>query len=128
MKIIRHTGNVQQYYNHKNEMQKNSYGLIYKITNTTNHKYYIGKKCLHKGKSWDKYWGSSKELTADIKQLGKDKFTKEVLQYCESSYELSYYEIEHMIKHNWLSDDCYNLNMSGRYFKQKLNKHEHRTN
>ena len=109
-------------------MEHNSYGLIYKITNTINGKYYIGKKCLSKGKAWDKYWGSSKELSADIKQHGKDKFIKEVLQYCESSYELSYYEIEHMIKHNWLSNDCYNQNMSGRYFKQKLNTNEHRTN
>ena len=107
---------------------QNSYGLIYKITNTTNNKYYIGKKCLSKGKPWEKYWGSSKELTADIKQLGKDKFTKEVLQYCESSYELSYYEIEYMIRYNWLSDKCYNQNMSGRYFKSKLNTHENGRN
>ena len=83
---------------------------------------------MHKGKAWDKYWGSSKELSTDIKQHGKDKFNKEVLQYCESSYELSYYEIEHMIKHNWLSDDCYNQNMSGRYFKSKLNTNGNRTN
>jgi len=83
---------------------------------------------LSKGKAWDKYWGSSKELSNDIKQHGKDKFTKEVLQYCESSYELSYYEIEHMIKHNWLSAECYNQNMSGRYFKSKLTHNENRTN
>jgi hypothetical protein len=127
MLITKHIGNAPPLNNQKNEMQENSYGLIYKITNTINHRYYIGKKCLHKGKAWEKYWGSSKELSADIKQHGKDKFNKEVLQYCESSYELSYYEIEYMIKHNWLSADCYNQNMSGRYFKSKLNTNENRT-
>lgn len=104
-------------------MEQSSYGVIYKITNNLNGKYYIGKKCLHKGKKWENYWGSSKELQADIKQHGKHNFSKDILIYCDSSYELSYYEIDQMIKHNWLNDDCYNQNMSGRYFKSKLNTH-----
>lgn len=108
-------------------MEHNSYGVIYKITNTINGKYYIGKKCLHKGKAWDKYYGSSKELLADIKQHGIQYFTKDILIYCDSSYELSYHEIEQMIIHNWLSDDCYNKNMSGKYFKSKLTHNDNRT-
>jgi hypothetical protein len=96
------------------------YGLVYKITNTVNQRYYIGKKCLHKGKAWDKYWGSSKDLLADIKQHGIQYFTKDILIYCDSSYELSYHEIDQMVRHNWLNDKCYNQNMSGRYFKSKL--------
>jgi hypothetical protein len=96
------------------------YGLIYKITNTVNQKYYIGKKCLNKGVKWEKYWGSSKELTADRKMMGKEHFTKEILKVCDSSYELSYHEIDQMVRHNWLNDKCYNQNMSGRYFKSKL--------
>ena len=103
------------------QQMDNSYGLIYKITNTINGKYYIGKKCLNKGKKWEKYWGSSKDLQADIKQYGVEHFTKDILIYCNNSYELSYYEIEYMIRYNWLSDKCYNQNMSGRYYKSKLN-------
>jgi hypothetical protein len=104
------------------------YGLVYKITNTLNQRYYIGKKCLSKGKAWDKYWGSSKDLQADIKQHGIQYFTKDILIYCDSSYELSYHEIEQMIKHDWLNDNCYNKNMSGKYFKSKLTHNENRTN
>jgi hypothetical protein len=96
------------------------YGIIYKITNNINGKYYIGKKCLHKGIAWSKYWGSSKELVADMKQYGKDNFSKEILQQCTSSYELSYWEIDAIIKHDWLSPNCYNQNISGKYFKSKL--------
>jgi hypothetical protein len=72
----------------------NKYGVIYKITNNITGQYYIGKKALYKGKPYETYWGSCKELLADIKQYGKDKFNKEILQYCDTSYELSYYEIE----------------------------------
>jgi len=102
------------------ETNNERYGLIYIITNLTNQRYYIGKKCLHKGKAWEKYWGSSKELLADMKTMGKENFKKEILKYCDTSYELSYHEIDQMVRHNWLSDKCYNQNMSGRYFKSKL--------
>jgi hypothetical protein len=99
----------------------NMYGIVYLITNNITNQYYIGKKALHKGKPYATYWGSCKELTADIKQYGKHNFTKEILKYCVSSYELSYCEIEYLIKYNWLNDKCYNGNISGKYFKSKLN-------
>jgi len=102
------------------EINKERYGLIYIITNLTNQRYYIGKKCLHKGKAWELYWGSSKDLIADMKMMGKENFKKEILKICDSSYELSYHEIDQMVRYNWLSDKCYNQNMSGRYFKSKL--------
>lgn len=105
------------------DINPHAYGVVYMITNHINSKYYIGKKCLHKGKKWEKYWGSCKELTDDIKREGIDNFSKEILINCFSSYELSYYEIDKMVRYNWLSDKCYNQNMSGRYFKSKLNTH-----
>jgi len=98
-----------------------TYGVIYKITNKVTGMYYIGKKALNKGKKYETYWGSSKQLTADIKQYGKEHFIKEILMYCNTSYELSYYEIEYIIKNDWLSDKCYNKNIIGKYFKNKLN-------
>ena len=55
-----------------------------------------------------------------MKMMGKENFKKEILKYCDTSYELSYHEIDQMVRHNWLSDKCYNQNMSGRYFKTKL--------
>jgi len=97
-----------------------AYGVIYKTTNNVNGRYYIGKKCLHKGKAWDKYWGSSIELIADMKYYGKHNFSKEIIHQCNSSYDLSYWEIDAIIKHNWLSTQCYNQNISGKYFKSKI--------
>ena len=104
----------------KEELKEENFGLIYIITNLTNQRYYIGKKALNKGKPWKNYWGSSKDLLADIKIMGKENFKRDILRYCDSSYELSYYEIEYMIRYNWLNNKCYNQNMSGRYFKSKL--------
>jgi len=102
------------------DVNLHAYGVIYMITNHINHKYYIGKKCLHKGKKWDNYWGSCKELINDIKKEGKENFSKKVLRNCYGNLELIYYEIDTMIRYNWLSEKCYNQNISGKYFKSKL--------
>jgi hypothetical protein len=104
--------------------EQSKYGIIYKITNLTNGKYYIGKKCLNKGKKWINYWGSSKQLQEDIKIHGKANFTRDILRYCDNSYELSYWEIDTQIKYNWLSSECYNQNVSGKYFKSKLKQQD----
>ena len=51
--------------------------LIYKITNTLNHKVYVGS---HKTKDKDDgYMGSGKYLLRAIKKHGIEKFTKEIL-------------------------------------------------
>jgi hypothetical protein len=46
---------------------------------------------------WRDYYGSSKELLADVELLGKDKFKREILMLCESLTEASYYEIKAQI-------------------------------
>lgn len=86
------------------------YGFIYIITNTVNGKRYIGKKQIKsvkklkplKGRKnkrhfdietdWKTYTSSSNDLNADIEKYGKNNFTFEIIQLCESKFELAYYE------------------------------------
>ena len=103
------------------------YGFIYKITNLTNDKKYIGKKQCQsikkrpplKGKKnkrhekietdWRTYTSSSNELNKDLEQLGKDNFKFEILRWCDSKWELSYYEARLQFKEEvLLRNDYYN--------------------
>ncbi|CAB4127386.1 hypothetical protein UFOVP84_161 [uncultured Caudovirales phage] len=93
-------------------------GFVYKITNLTTGRAYIGKKLSHFAKTslrtitlksgvkkkkkiktqvesdWKTYWSSSVELQKDVMELGEDKFTREILLYCHSKGDLSYREAE----------------------------------
>ena len=103
------------------------YGFIYKITNLTNDKKYIGKKQCQsirkrpplKGKKnkrhekietdWKTYTSSSNELNKDLEELGTDKFKFEILRWCDSKWELSYYEARLQFNEEvLLRDDYYN--------------------
>lgn len=103
------------------------YGFIYMITNLTSGRKYIGKKqCLStkkmpplKGKKnkrhrvietdWKTYTSSSNELNEDIHKLGKEKFSFRILKWCNSKWELSYFEAKLQFEHEvLLSDEYYN--------------------
>jgi len=103
------------------------YGFIYRITNTTNGHDYVGRKYFKtikkrpplKGKKnkrretietdWKDYWGSSSRLLADIEQLGKDKFTREIIHLCNSRGETNYLEAYYQFKEEvLLREDNYN--------------------
>lgn len=92
------------------EIPDSAYGFIYKITNLATNKSYIGKKQMKsvkkmpplKGRKnkrhkevetdWRTYTGSSNELNADIEKYGKENFKFDILQFCNSKWELAYYE------------------------------------
>lgn len=103
------------------------YGFIYLITNTVNNKIYIGKKQMKtikkrpplKGKKnkrceevetdWRTYTSSSNEINEDIKKYGKDKFKFQIIQFCDSKWELAYHEARWQFEQNvLLREDCYN--------------------
>jgi hypothetical protein len=109
------------------ELPNDVVGFVYEITNTTNGRKYIGKKLARfkrsrpplKGRKnkrrfkvdsdWKDYFGSSDDLTIDVKRLGKDKFTREILFYCYSKAELSYIEAREQFARKVLeSNDYYN--------------------
>jgi hypothetical protein len=108
-------------------------GFVYLITNLTNNRKYIGKKLAKFSKTtyktiklkngnkkkkrirgkiesdWRDYYGSNIELNKDVETLGTDKFTREILYYCESKAECSYIEAREQFRRQVLeSNDYYN--------------------
>lgn len=103
------------------------FGFVYKITklNAVDDEkyYYIGCKQLqkkvtkkplkdkkrkrieYKESDWKNYWGSSKELLAEIEKLGEDHFKKEILHLCTCKWELKFLEMKEQMLHNVLLDD-----------------------
>lgn len=97
-------------------------GFIYIIKNLAEGKYYIGKKQLlkktrlkanktrkkdkivWKDNDVDKYWGSSKELLADIERLGKENFSRKVIELCKSKFHMSYAELKWQLAFDVLMD------------------------
>lgn len=74
---------------------------------------------------WQTYYGSSPELLKDIKQLGKENFTREILYYCGSKAACSYIEAREQFSRRVLeSDDYYNghiqVRVHGNHIKGKL--------
>jgi hypothetical protein len=94
-------------------------GFVYKVTNLTNDRTYIGSKFLKNSrtkrldKSWVYYKTSSKYVKSDIRLLGLENFNFEILD-CYTNYEdLHKSEIE-LIKKYLLTNNCYNKNIGGR--------------
>jgi hypothetical protein len=122
-------------------------GFVYIITNLTNNKKYIGKKLTQfkkskpplKGKTnrrkytvesdWREYWGSSENLLEDIKTIGTEHFTREILYFCKSKAELSYLEaLEQFNRRVLESDDYYNgiINVrvgTSKILRERLQEH-----
>ena len=114
-------------------------GFVYLITNTVTGRKYIGKKLAKFSKTsykvvkqkngvkkkkkikskiesdWQTYYGSNDILNEDVNNLGKDKFTREILFYCNSKAQCSYIEAREQFTHKVLeSKDYYNGQISVR--------------
>jgi hypothetical protein len=109
------------------QIDEDTFGFVYEITNKITNKKYIGKKqCFMKIKrkplkgykrnrisraesGWKEYTSSSKELNEDIVKYGKDNFIFKIIRKCDSKWSLAYYEIKEQIDKNvLLRDDYYN--------------------
>lgn len=102
----------------------NYVGFVYIITNLRTEKKYIGKKNFYfsktkqiKGKKkrykvesdWKDYFGSNEELKQHVKILGTDQFKKEILRFCQSKGEMTYFEAKYQFEYGVLeSDKWYN--------------------
>lgn len=98
------------------------YGFIYEITNNLTGKKYIGRKYFSQAKTrqvkgkkkrtrvesdWRDYWGSNKELLADIDKYGKESFTRKILMLCPTRGNTNYWEAKFQFDNNVLLDDNY---------------------
>jgi hypothetical protein len=106
------------------EQIENNFGFVYLITNTTNDRKYVGKKFftksgrkqtngkikkIRKSSDWEKYWSSSEELKADVKLLGEENFTREILYVCKTKSECSYRETKEIfVRDALLKEEFYN--------------------
>jgi hypothetical protein len=89
----------------------NYYHYCYLITNTTNGMKYFGVRTSEvKPEEDKKYMGSGTRITAVMKQLGKDKFTKDVLMVFNDRDDAMEYEEDYMAENDCVdSPDYYNL-------------------
>jgi len=100
-------------------------GFVYLITNLKTQQKYVGKKLAkfkttkpplkgkknkrrgYKESDWREYWGSSDKLNEDVKNLGEENFTREILYYCKSRAEMSYIEAREQFDRRVLETDEY---------------------
>ncbi len=135
--------------NQVEQLPEDCVGFVYLITNTVTGRKYIGKKLAKfskttyktvklkngtkkkkkiKGKiesDWQTYYGSSDELLKDVQTLGADKFTREILHYCNSKALTSYLEAKEQFDRKVLeSDEYYNghiqVRVHGSHIKNKI--------
>ena len=89
------------------------FGFVYVITNTITGKKYIGCKQFFsyrktvRESNWKGYYGSSKDLLADIKKLGKSNFQREIIHLCPTKWDLLYMEAREQFLHDVLKSDNY---------------------
>ncbi len=128
------------------DFPENSFGFIYRITNTVTGKFYIGKKSLYhnikkkltkvelaeqsgpgrkattkkvqKESDWVTYWGSDKEILAEIKSNGNLAFQRDIIKIVNTKKELTYWELHYQCQYNVLLVDSYNDNILGKFFKR----------
>ena len=114
------------------------YGFVYRITNTTNEKSYIGRKYFYQKRKprggkrrvtsesdWKRYYGSSDDLKRDIREIGKDSFRREILSLHTTLGKVNYEETKQLFFYNVLTEALddgtpkyYNSNILGRYMKK----------
>ena len=120
------------------------YGFVYRITNTTNEKSYIGRKYFVQKRKpkggkrrvtsesdWKRYFGSSDELKQDIKRIGRNFFRREILSLHTPLGKVNYEETKQLFLHNVLMEALddgtpkyYNSNILGRYMRKDYGNFE----
>ena len=120
------------------------YGFVYRITNTTTQKSYIGRKYFYQKRKprggkrrvtsesdWKRYYGSSDDLKQDIRSLGRDSFRREILSLHTTLGKVNYEETKQLFLHNVLTEALddgtpkyYNSNILGRYMRKDYGNFE----
>lgn len=131
------------------DFPESTYGFIYKITRTSDGKFYVGRKNLYsertkaltkkelsehtgKGKKptkkkvvsesdWQTYYGSNATLKADVKATGKEGLVREILHLCTHKKQMTYQELRHQFLNGCLeSENCWNDNILGKFWRKDI--------
>ena len=130
------------YYNEQvfDQTPEEYHGFVYLITDLSNNKKYIGKKFFWKPKTlpvtktrkrrvktrvesdWRDYYGSSIEVKQLVEQNGGESFKREILRFCKTKGECSYYELrEQMVRDVLLKpDEYYNAFVGGKIHRNHV--------
>ena len=120
------------------------YGFVYRITNITTQKSYIGRKYFYQKRKprggkrrvtsesdWKRYYGSSDDLKQDIRSLGRGSFRREILSLHTTLGKVNYEETKQLFLHNVLMEALddgtpmyYNSNILGRYIRKEYGNFE----
>ena len=120
------------------------FGYVYRITNLQSGKQYIGRKYFTQRRKprggkrkvtsesdWKRYYGSSKELTADRKLLGSSCFKREIISLHRTKGQVNFEETKQLFLNNVLTETVdgktplyYNSNILGRYMRKDYFKPE----
>jgi hypothetical protein len=120
-----------------------NYGFVYLIACKVTNRQYIGRKyfwqkrkprCTDKTvkrrrvtseSNWRNYYGSCPELSADVKQYGRESFTREILSLHSTPGRVNYEETRQLFLHDVLTERLtdgtpayYNSNILGRYYRK----------
>lgn len=121
------------------DMPHNTFGFIYEIHHLKTGRKYIGKKQLMSNRTlpplkgqkrkrkivkesdWKTYFGSQKEIKNLVKENKGEGFERQILQFCYTKKQLTYYELKWQFNRGVLEDDQYlNDNLLGRFFRKDL--------
>jgi len=103
-------------------------GFIYRIEHKESGKFYIGKKLFYKAapkkgreimfeeSDWRTYWGSCKELVADVRLYGKEAYSRTIIHHARSKSELALIETWFQLNLCAGSDNTYNKIINCRTF------------
>ena len=120
------------------------YGFVYRITNITTQKSYIGRKYFYQKRKprggkrrvtsesdWKRYYGSSDDLKQDIRSLGRGSFRREILSLHTTLGKVNYEETKQLFLHNVLTEALddgtpmyYYSNILGRYMRKDYGNFE----
>jgi hypothetical protein len=99
-----------------------AFGFVYIISHKKSGRKYIGKKFFTKAKTkqikgrkkktrvssdWLTYWGSNKELQADVLANGEAEYMREIIHVCKTRSECSYLETWEIFKRHALLNESY---------------------
>jgi len=99
-------------------MKNSSFGIIYKVINEYNSKIYIGQTIVGLSKRKEGHINDSLANRDNnyfhnaIRKYGKESFTWEIIEYCESKEELDDMEFHYIKQYNSF-DNGYNLTLGG---------------